>query len=130
MEPVIRFILRNDAIRRRACAAIHAATLGSVVNILKPTRSNQQNAMMWAILKDISEAKPLGREHDPQMWKCLAMKAAGHEIMFTEGLDGKPFPLGFRSSELSVRQMSDLIDWCCAFAAENGVALKQYGDMK
>ena len=130
MEPVNRFILRNDAIRRRACATIHAATPDSVVTVSPPNRSTQQNALFWALLGDLSAAKPRGIVATPDEWKALVMHAAGHEVQFQTGLDGRPFPVGFRSSQLSVKQMSDLIDWCRAFAAENGVALKQYGDMK
>jgi hypothetical protein len=38
------------------------------------------------------------------------------------GLNGQPFPTGFRSSEMTKDQMSMLIEWLYQFGAENGVA--------
>ena len=49
------------------------------------------------------------------------MNACGWECQFLEGLDGRPFPQGFRSSHLTKSQMSNLIEWLLAFGAEHGV---------
>jgi hypothetical protein len=49
------------------------------------------------------------------------MNACGWEVQFIEGLDGRPFPQGFRSSRMTVKQMADLITYIMAFGAENGV---------
>lgn len=76
---------------------------------------------MWAMLTDISHAKPLNRRHTPDDWKAIAMNACGWECQFCEGLDGRPFPMGFRSSQLTKTQMSTLIDWLQAFGDEHGV---------
>ncbi|MGL5733630.1 MAG: recombination protein NinB [Beijerinckiaceae bacterium] len=38
-----------------------------------------------------------------------------------EGLDGRPFPQGFRSSRMTVAQMSAMIEYMTAWGAENGV---------
>lgn len=51
------------------------------------------------------------------------MNALGHAVRFEPGLEGEPFPVGFRSSNLTKRQMIDLIDFVTAFAAEHGVPL-------
>lgn len=53
------------------------------------------------------------------------MNACGWDVQFLEGLDGRPFPIGFRSSHMTVKQMIDLIEYMQAFGDENGVIWKQ-----
>jgi hypothetical protein len=115
------FRLINDAVRANACTAIRLAPEGWIVTLKEPTRSLDQNARLWAMLGDISKAKPDGREATPEVWKQLFMHACGHEVQFEIGLEGKPFPVGFRSSNLTVRQMSDLMEFIAAYAAKRGI---------
>jgi hypothetical protein len=107
--------------REHACAEIMRAPDGWVVRVSEPTRTLDQSARMWAMLGDLSKQRPMGIVETADGWKLLAMNAAGHECQFMQGLDGRPFPVGFRSSRLTVRQMTDLIDWLFAFGAEQGV---------
>jgi hypothetical protein len=113
--------LVSPAARRRACELAQKAPDGFVATIAEPRRTMDQNDKMWAMLTDISVAMPLGRRHTPDDWKAIAMNACSWECAFLEGLDGRPFPVGFRSSKLSKSQMSTLIDWLQAFGDENGV---------
>ena len=64
---------------------------------------------------------PEGRRHTPEVWKALFMNACGHDVQFETGLNGSPFPVGFRSSRLSKGQMSELIEFIYAKGAEWGV---------
>lgn len=114
-------ILRGDAQRVFAKRLIDAAPVDAVVNIQEARRSLDQNAKMWAMLSDVSRAKPEGRRHTPEVWKCLFMHACGHAVQFESGLDGKPFPVGFSSSKLTKREMIDLIDFIYAWGSERGV---------
>lgn len=116
------YILRSDAQRDRAVLAIRQAPDGYVVTISEPRRTLDQNARMWAMLTDISNAKPDGRAHSPETWKSLFMHACGHEVRFEMGLNGEPFPIGWRSSRLSKRQMADLITFMMAYGDQHGVA--------
>jgi hypothetical protein len=116
-------ILHSRHDRERAARAIAAAPAGSVVEVRAPRRTLDQNSMLWSILSQISMAKPQGRHHTPEVWKCLAMHACGHAVQFEPGLDGSPFPIGFRSSKLTKAQMSDLLEFLIAYAAEQGVVL-------
>ncbi|MGR1580705.1 recombination protein NinB [Thalassobius sp. S69A] len=43
------------------------------------------------------------------------------------GLNGEPFPVGFRSSAMTVSQMSDLIEFISAWAAQHGVVFTERG---
>jgi hypothetical protein len=76
---------------------------------------------MWAMLSDVSCAKPQGRRHTTDDWKAIFMNACGWDVQFIEGLDGKPFPTGFRSSHMTVKQMADMITFIQAYGDEQGV---------
>jgi hypothetical protein len=114
-------IIRGQSQRDLAKRLIDAAPVDAVVTVKEATRNADQNALMWSLLSDISRAKPDGRKHTPEVWKALFMSACGHEVQFALGLDGNPFPVGFRSSRLSVRQMADLITFIMAWGDERGV---------
>lgn len=116
-----RTILTGDYTRQRAKHLIDKAPPGYVAEVREPRRTLDQNDKMWAMLTDISVSMPLGRRHTPDDWKAIAMNACSWECAFLEGLDGRPFPIGFRSSKLTKAQMSTLIDWLQAFGDENGV---------
>ena len=52
------------------------------------------------------------------------MSACGHAVQFEMGLDGKPFPVGFRSSRLTKKQFSDLIEFIYSWCAEKGLHIE------
>ena len=115
------FRLVNDMVRQRAVQAIMAAPNGWIVEAKEPTRSTVQNAKMWAMLADVARAQPDGRQATPEVWKALFMNAMGFECAFETGLDGRPFPTGFRTSRLTVSQMRDMIEFIYAYGAQHGV---------
>lgn len=119
----IRLVSRLN--RERAKRLIDQAPDRAIVNIRPETRSNEQNALLWSLLSEVSRAKPDGRQHTPDVWKCLFMQACGHAVQFEVGLDGKPFPLGFRSSRMTKEQMTDLIEFIFQYCAENGVQMQE-----
>lgn len=114
-------ILRGPLQRAAARELIDRAPKNAVVNIRAATRTTDQNARMWAMLSDVSRAKPEGRQHTPEVWKALFMHALGHETRFEMGLNGEPFPIGFRSSRLTVGQMADLITFISEYGDRHGV---------
>ncbi|MFP4239820.1 MAG: recombination protein NinB [Rhodosalinus sp.] len=114
-------ILRGPAQRSLAKRLVDEAPQDCVVTIAKPKRTLDQNAKMWAMLSDISRACPDGRRHPPETWKSLFMHACGFEVAFLMGLNGEPFPVGWRTSKLTKAQMSDLIEAIYAYGAEHGV---------
>ena len=116
-----RITLASIKQRTMALMILDALKDGWRMSIGKRTRSQDQNDKMWAMLTDISLAKPEGRKCTPDDWKCLVMHACGHDVQFMEGLDGKPFPVGFRSSHLKVGEMSTLIEWIYAYGNDHGV---------
>lgn len=115
-------ILRGPSQRAIAKRLIDMAPADGVVRISEPKRNEDQNAKMWAMLSDVARARPEGRRWTPETWKAAFMHSLGHQIQFAEGLDGSgPFPVGFRSSRLTVRQMADLITCIAEYGDRHGV---------
>jgi hypothetical protein len=119
------FILDGLRARSEASRVLALAPHGSTVKIEAPKRTIDQNAKLWAMLSDVSRAKPDGRHATPEVWKALFMHACGHAVQFEMGLNGQPFPVGFRTSKMTKDQMRDLLDFIQAWGAENGV---RFGD--
>jgi hypothetical protein len=116
-----RVQITNSYSRDRAKALIDRTPPGYVMTIAEPKRSNEQNDKMWAMLTDLSIAKPEGRRMIPDDWKVIFMSAAGWECQFLEGLDGRPFPRGFSSSALTKSQMANLITFIQEYGDRHGV---------
>lgn len=118
-------ILRSQSQRALAKSLVERAPADAVVTIREANRSLEQNAALWSALSDISRAKPDGRMHTAEVWKELMMHACGHACQFELGLNGQPFPVGFRSSKLTKAQMSDLLDFVYSWGIEHGVVFSE-----
>ena len=124
-------ILRGPQQRQLAHRIIDAAPADHVVNVKEPTRNDDQNALMWVLLSDIARAKPGGRHWTTETWKAAFMHSLGHQVQFCEGLDNSgPFPMGFRSSRLGVKQMADLITVIQEYGDRHGVAWSMPAERK
>jgi hypothetical protein len=118
--------LRTEGDRAKVMTWLQRAAYGHRIEVKEPKRSDEQNDRLWAMLGDISRQATInGKRYDPDAWKCIFMKAMGREAQFLPTLDGNSFfPTGFRSSDLSVREMSDLQTFMEAWAAENNITLR------
>lgn len=114
-------ILIGESQRHFARSLIDRAPAGAVVNVRQAKRTADQNAKMWAMLSDISRAAPEERHWTTDTWKAAFMHALGHEIMWQPGLNGQPFPAGFRTSRLDKDQMADLITMIQEYGDRHGV---------
>lgn len=123
------FRLVHERSRQLASLACVAAPDGYVVTIRPPTRSLEQNAMLHAALADIAKKlKWHGKRLELDVWKrlCTAawLREIGESPEMIPALDGKGFDVIFeRTSQLTVVQMTSLIEWVIAFAVQNGVEL-------
>ena len=116
--------IRSNIDRVKAAKWAGKVPDGWHIHFKEPTRTNDQNSKMWAMLADISKSEMRGRKETPDSWKAIIMNACGWEVQFLEGWDGKPFPSGFKSSKMSVQQMADMITWMQATGDEEGVQWK------
>ncbi len=101
---------------------------GYCVEVKPASRTTEQNDKMWAMIGDIHKAIPVfnGQRMSPDRWKSVFMDALGMETEYVPKLEGGGFvPVGFKSSRLSKAQFSDLIELIQAFAAQEGVELKE-----
>jgi len=114
-------IIRGPEQRGLAHTIVDKAPLGIIVTFKEATRNNEQNARMWAMLSDVSRAKPEGRMWTTETWKAAFMDFLGHEIQWQPGLSGTPIPVGYRTSKLTVRQMADLITVIAEYGDRQGV---------
>jgi hypothetical protein len=117
--------VRSASDRDRAYGWVKKVPFGWLVSFSEAKRTNLQNSKMWAMLNDISTSEMLGRKETPENWKAICMNACGWDVQFLAGMDGRPFPSGFRSSQMTVKQMGDLIDFMQAAGDENGVTWKE-----
>ena len=122
-------VIANEGIRKKAMEWLAKVPTGWRVVFREPKRSTEQSDLMWTLLSFVASQKlHHGRKYPPEVWKCIFMNALGQETKFIPTLDGQSvFPISFRSSQLSVKEMMDLIEFISAWGAENGV--KFYGEL-
>lgn len=119
-------ILNNAMDREKAIAWIRKAPHNCIVTFKKSLRTPPQNDRMWAMLTDVAQqVTHNGKRYSPEQWKCLFMHACGYEAHFMPGLNGEPFPAGFRTSKMNKEQMTELMDFIDAWGTQNGV---RFGD--
>ena len=117
------FVLRGLTDIARAISVIQKAPPGTRVEIKGAKRTLPQNDRMWAMLTDVSrQAQHHGQRYTADQWKVIFMHAAGREVTFIPALEGGGFiPWGQRSSDLSVAEMTDVIECMFEWGARNGI---------
>jgi hypothetical protein len=117
-------IIDSDFDRQRAAHWCRAAPVGCRVEFKQAKRTTEQSDKMWAMLTDVAkQADHHGRRYSADHWKVIFLNAIGREVQFIPALDGSSFiPWGQSSSDLSVKEMSDLIEFVTAWGTENNIA--------
>lgn len=92
----------------------------------KPTRTLEQNDLMWTILGDIARQVqwPVdgGLQYlEPEDWKEILTAGLRKSQRVARGIEGGFVMLGQRTSRMSISEMSDVIELAYAFGAERGV---------
>ena len=95
-----------------------------VVEIRTETRSLAQNNLMWSVLRDLSaQVKWCGRRLTPEGWKeWITGHLEGQELL--PNMDGTGFisiTSGKSTRQMTVKEMTAVIDLAHAFGAERGV---------
>ena len=125
------FILAHDIARQRALEAIRTAQAGLVVTLAEPTRNLDQNSALWPCLQAFSDQLewPVNGSMcklTPEEWKTILSAAWRREsVRVAPGIDGGMVMLGERTSRLSKREFSELLDFVHATAAARGVELQE-----
>jgi hypothetical protein len=115
----------TDTNRAELMAAVKAAAVGAIFELVDDPRTLAQNRLMWALLNEVSAQLPWGdppQHYEPEDFKCAFMKAAGHKLRFMPALDGDGVvALGYRSSKLNKEEFSDLIETIYSQGLQRGV---------
>lgn len=126
-----RFVVLLNTPRDRAVAkqAIDRAPAGYAVDIKEGRRSDEQNRALWGLLNQIVRQRPThnGVKMDAELWKCVFLQALGVEMRMIPTLDGDGFfPVGHRSSHLTVSQFRDLLELMLAWCAREGLTVEHF----
>jgi hypothetical protein len=120
------FVLVHAEARRRALQAVSSAPVGYVVILREATRTLEQNAKLWAMLRDIASQVPWEVDGeiikiDDEAWKDIFTVALRGHQRVARGLHGGLVSLGLSTSKMNKREFSDLIELIYAFGAEHEV---------
>lgn len=116
--------LVHDEARRRARQDVESAPDGWVVTVSEPTRSLDQNALMWPLLDDIArQVEWYGNRLSADEWKDVFTAALRKEKV-VPGINGGFVVLGQRTSKMGKREFSELVELIYAFGAERGVRFR------
>lgn len=119
------FTLSHQLARRRAMEAVANAPEGYVITVAEPTRNLEQNAKLWAVLSEIAEQVDwYGKKLSPDNWKDV-LSAALKKQEAVPGIDGGFVILGQRTSQMSKREFSELLELAQAFGASQGVVFNE-----
>lgn len=119
------FILAHTEARHRAMSCVAEAPQGYTVTVQEPRRNSDINAALHARLGEIADrVEWAGKRWDVETWKRLLVaawtRATGERTLILPALDGHGVDIVFRrTSKMTQREMSDLIEFINAWAAEN-----------
>ncbi|GAA0729835.1 recombination protein NinB [Sphingomonas japonica] len=112
----------GDTQRAYAKQLIDAAPLGWVMKLGAETRRDAQNRKLWPMLGDIQRQVEGFATYTLDDIKLRFLNALGEELRFLPALEGQGlFPVGLRSSTLTVEQFSGLVELLYQFGAKNDV---------
>ena len=98
-----------------------------VITLSRPTRSLEANARLHAMLSDLSkQVEWHGQKFTGEVWKrlCVAsyLREQNESPMLVPSLDGQGVDIVYqKTSKMSKKVMSELIEWVSCFGAENNV---------
>jgi hypothetical protein len=101
---------------------IDAAPADFVMKLAKETRRDIQNRKLWPMLADLQRQVPAMATYSADDIKLRFLNALGTEMRFLPTLEGEGmFPIGMRSSTLTVAQFAGLIELIFEFGAKHNV---------
>lgn len=118
--------LIDDSSRTDAITLIRDCPISYVITVSPPTRSLEQNKLLWSCLEDVSNQIPWRVNGEqtyisPEEWKDIFTAAMNQELKIAEGIYGGVVLLGLRTSHFTKSELSDLINFIHAFGNERGV---------
>lgn len=120
------FILRDDAVRRRACDAIMAAPEGYAVKLQPPTRTLDQNGLIHPVVREIKKHMEAygAKTRSEDWWRYYLLgKFAGNEVCEDPDGGGGIVVMNRETgtSGMDKERASEFIEWMMAFGTGIGV---------
>ena len=118
--------IKSDADRSQITKWTRNVPVGTTVEFRAPRRSNDQNALMWSLLSQISKSVDwYGTKLTSEDWKDVLTASLRHARV-VPGIDPGTFvPLGMRTSQMTKEEIGNLIELTYAFGAEHGVKFRE-----
>lgn len=115
------FRLVHQTARDRAVQAVRNAPDGWIVKVSEPTRSLEQNSLLWPLLDEISKQVDwYGQKLTKEEWKDV-FTASMKKQKVVPGLDGGFVVCGQSTRVMNKRDFSELCELIFAFGAQRGV---------
>jgi len=124
------YFLVSESVRQSAIRLLLSLPIDAdkpfVMQIKAKTRSLDQNAKLWACLTDVSnQVNWHGRKLSPESWKCVFSASLKAQDV-VPNIDGTGFVVMAQStSNMTIKEMVDLIELIHAFGAQNGVIFNE-----
>jgi aminopeptidase N len=100
------------------------------LEIRKETRSSAQNRLLHALFADVAaQAEWMGKKRSATEWKVLFVSA--HSVAtregaeFVPGLENEAVNIRESTARMSKARLSSLVEYVMAWAAQNGVELRE-----
>lgn len=92
------------------------------VTVKKDTRSTAQNRLMWQRLGELAASVNwYGQKLTAEEWKDVLSASLRRTLKVVPGIDGGAVILGQRTSEMTIAEMTEMLDLISAFGAQQGV---------
>lgn len=117
-------------VRQSLCERIAQVPDGYMVTIQAPKRSMVQNSKMWAMLSDVSkQVQWYGLKLSAEDWKDVLSASLRKEIRTVPNIDGNGLVvLGMRTSQMTIGEMNEMIEFLYAFGASKDVVWSESED--
>lgn len=125
--------LTGQQARFAACRLINEAPEGYVVKITEPSRTLEQNALLWPLLTCFAKqtkwpVNGVMSWMDEDAWKDVLSAAFEQEsVQLAEGLNGGTVMLGRRTSQYGKKRFSEFIEFIYAAGSSRGVVFDRRG---
>jgi hypothetical protein len=97
---------------------------------LEPRRRVSQNSLLWAVLADVSRQLDWPHTENgqwvigkmpPMSWKAVFTAGYFREMDMAQGIDGGSVMVGASTSNMGIRQFSELMEYIFSEASARGV---------
>ena len=120
----------TDRSRSYIASRVQEAPEGHIVTIKPPTRSLEQNSLMWSLLTQISNTVVWhGQKLTKENWKDV-LTASLKKQTVVPGIDGGFVVCGTSTSNMTKAELSELCELAIAFGTQQGVEFREFPAME